>query len=213
MRRYDIINYLIRQNGYRTYLEIGVDNPENNFDKVLIADKTGVDPAGRCAYKMTSDTFFKRHPMVKWDIVFVDGLHTDEQAAKDIENALYHLSEGGVIVVHDCNPPTEWHTRPYEQFQFDRSAWNGTTYKALVRFKQANLGLSICTVDTDWGCGIIQNPNNITKFEIPDYTFTWKEFDTHRTQLLNLISPEDFKKLYKNSWWRRVFQFKRTRRV
>jgi len=25
--RYEIINYLIEQSGYRTYLEIGIDNP------------------------------------------------------------------------------------------------------------------------------------------------------------------------------------------
>lgn len=210
MRRYDIINYLIEQSGYRTYLEIGVDNPANNFDRVLAKHKTGVDPAGNCAYRMTSDDFFERHPDVKWDIIFIDGLHTSAQSAVDIKNALSHLGQGGSIVVHDCNPPTEWHTRPLEQFQADRSAWNGTTYKALVGVKQTNLGLSIHTVDTDWGCGIIQDPNRID-FKMPSHEFTWDEFDSHRKQLLNLIGVEEFKELYKVSWWRRVFQFKSCR--
>jgi predicted O-methyltransferase YrrM len=38
----------------------------------------------------------------KFDIVFVDGLHIEEQSTKDIHNALKVLNENGTIVVHDC---------------------------------------------------------------------------------------------------------------
>jgi len=34
MNRTDIINYLIEKNNYTSYLEIGLDNPDNNFKKI-----------------------------------------------------------------------------------------------------------------------------------------------------------------------------------
>ena len=50
MRRYDIINSLIRKHNYKTYLEIGVrDN--FCFDKIKIKDKSGVDPNDQIKFK------------------------------------------------------------------------------------------------------------------------------------------------------------------
>lgn len=213
MKRHDIINLLIRSKNYTRYLEIGVDNPANNFDKINIPvsksglrwsdtprdglRKEGVDPAGRCTHKMTSDAFFEENylktPPVTWDIIFIDGLHTGEQVMKDIHNSLMYLSPGGTIVVHDCNPPTEWHTRPYEQFKFDRSPWNGTTYKGFVTYKQHNPLLEMFTVQTDWGCGIIRHPHPFEPTLPSEITVTWEDFRDNREKYLNLITPEEFK--------------------
>ena len=50
---------------------------------------------------MTSDIFFKNNED-KFDIIFLDGLHTYEQTIKDINNAIQSIEDDGVILVHDC---------------------------------------------------------------------------------------------------------------
>lgn len=213
MRRHDIINYLIEQNGYTKYLEIGVDNPENNFHKIKASMKEGVDPAGRCHYQMTSDQFFTDIPShIKWDIIFIDGLHTAAQVFKDLINSINRLKPGGSIVVHDCNPPTQWHTRPIEQFQFDKGPWNGTTYKGFLYFKQLHPKLRIHTVNTDWGCGVIQNPRQIEITTPLDLVIdwqglppSWEDFEKYRKDYLNLIDIEVFQKIYKISWHQKLW--------
>ena len=39
-------------------------------------------------------------------MIFIDGDHSFEQSRRDVEHALAHLAPEGVILVHDCNPPT-----------------------------------------------------------------------------------------------------------
>ena len=63
--RTDIINYLNKKYSYKTYLEIGVHNPKENFNKIKIKHKDGVDPKWirnprtGIKYKMESDQFFE----------------------------------------------------------------------------------------------------------------------------------------------------------
>ena len=45
MYRFDIINKLIKENDFKSYLEIGVCNPIHCFDKVQCEHKEGVDLA------------------------------------------------------------------------------------------------------------------------------------------------------------------------
>ena len=108
MYRYDIINALIKKNKYKNYLEIGVrDN--HCFNKIKIKDKSGVDPMKDdwevssqenwdpskvpVKFRMTSDEYFKKHN-TKYDIIFIDGLHENEQVYKDIQNSLRCLNKG-----------------------------------------------------------------------------------------------------------------------
>jgi hypothetical protein len=93
-----------------------------------------VDPfSDNATFRIPSDEFFAMiHDDVEYDIIFVDGLHVEDQTERDIENALLHLSDGGTIVVHDCNPPTEWHQRSYEDFLKKYSDWNGTTWRGVA---------------------------------------------------------------------------------
>ena len=48
---------------------------------------------------------------VKFDLIFIDGLHLANQVQKDIENSLKFIKDEGFIVLHDCNPPSEYHQR------------------------------------------------------------------------------------------------------
>ncbi len=193
MFRFDIINTLIKKYDYQYYLEIGVEGGEA-FSNVDCLVKHGVDPYSINAnFRIPSDEFFAMiNDEVLYDIIFVDGLHLEEQAQRDIENALLHLREGGVIVVHDCNPPTEWHQRSYEEFQQHYSQWNGTTWRGFVNLRATRPDLEMCVIDTDWGCGIVrQDGEGQDVIDLPE-NYSYADFEAHRKEWLNLISEQEF---------------------
>jgi hypothetical protein len=193
MYRFDIINALIKRYGFQRYLEIGVEGGEA-FSNVQCALKHGVDPFSvNATFRIPSDDFFDMiNEDVEYDIIFVDGLHVEDQAQRDIENSLLHLSEGGVIVVHDCNPPTEWHQRSYEEFLQHYSPWNGTTWRGFVNLRASRPDIEMCVIDTDWGCGIVtQNGEGQDVIDLPD-NYTYTDFQAHRKEWLNLISVDEF---------------------
>jgi len=195
--RYDIINHLIKKNDYVNYLEIGI-NDGDNFKRIEIEHKDGVDPNPiqdgiQCAnYSVSSDDFFdllKGHDEIKYDIIFIDGLHHWEQVEKDLLNSLNHLQSKGVIVMHDCNPMFEVTQRRYAVV----GAWNGDTWKAFTKFRTTREDLEMYVVDTDHGIGVVKIGNQ--KLYTPtildmDYSL----LDNNRKELLNLITIEEFYK-------------------
>jgi hypothetical protein len=199
MQRFDIINYLIQKNGYKSYLEIGVEAGDS-IQQIKIDKIYGVDPNSSnplVTHKMTSDEFFKQlSPQDKYDIVFIDGLHVYEQVLRDILNSLEHLTSTGTIVVHDCNPPSEWHQRSYEEAQKNGCRlWNGTVWKAIVWLRANRSDVSVCTVNTDWGCGIIRKGSHKVLEGVPA-TLEYSDLEKNRVNWLNLISTEQFLSLY-----------------
>ena len=58
--RTNLIQQLINKQNYKDYLEIGCDNDEN-FAKISIENKIGVDPLKGGTMRMTSDEFFKNN--------------------------------------------------------------------------------------------------------------------------------------------------------
>jgi hypothetical protein len=107
-KRGALINYLIKRYQYTSYLEIGCY--ENaTFRQINIPEKVGVDPRSGGTVRLTSDDYFNRlDPQSKFDIIFIDGLHTKEQVQKDVRNSVKHLSPDGTIVIHDCVPDAEY---------------------------------------------------------------------------------------------------------
>jgi hypothetical protein len=188
MKRTDIINHLIKKNDYKRYLEIGVRNPDENLNKIIVDHKDGVDPAGNCNYPIPSDDFFNQlDGDVKYDIIFIDGLHLDYQVERDITNSLKHLNEGGTIVMHDCSPIKEEHQ--VEEYVVGKT-WNGTTWKAYVKFRMTDENLSMYVVDTDHGVGVITKGKQTLypKSDVLDF----KLLNENRKDILNLITPENF---------------------
>jgi SAM-dependent methyltransferase len=155
MNRTEIINGLIRRRRYRRYLEIGVADPRQNFDRVDCPRKVAVDPAPGprpVDHRATSDDFFRSCPDT-FDLIFIDGFHEEEQVARDIRNARDHLRTGGAVVIHDCLPPDEWHQRPHSEYRLGED-WNGTVWKGVLRHF-ADCPWACYIVDADWGCGVI----------------------------------------------------------
>ena len=151
MQRYELLTRLARHLGARSYLEIGVQQGVT-FHQIPVTRKVGVDPdpGSAATVKLTSDAFFAQNQEA-FDLIFIDGLHQAEQVIKDIHNALDILRAGGVLVVHDCDPPTERSGQP----EPCSGVWCGDVWKAWG-FLQLQLmdHLFLC-VDTDLGCGLI----------------------------------------------------------
>lgn len=194
MLRTDIINYLIERYNYKNYLEIGVQFPHSNYDKIHIESKTGVEPfpaedlLQKSIVELTSDDFFNSlEADVKYDIIFIDGLHTREQCVKDIINSLKHLSDNGTILVHDCLPTAEYQTTHEDNGR----EWTGDVWKSIVDIKQKD-GLDVSTIDTDWGIGCIRlNADNLG-FENP-IDLTWENYELLKHELLNIKSIDQWK--------------------
>jgi len=198
-----ILNYLISVlNRDIVYLEIGVRNPGDNFNKINATKKFSVDPGveykeNPVDFKMTSDAFFSKlaagevlEPTIKFDVIFIDGLHLAEQVDRDIENSMKFIAEDGFVVLHDCNPPTQWHAREAFNFMFTPAEgyWNGTTWKAFLKWR-SNSNIYSCCIDSDSGVGILSKTQPIGLATNRTSMFhEYSEFDTHRKEYLNLIS-------------------------
>lgn len=189
MTRTNILNAIIERYRFTRYLEIGLSHGKN-FEAIQCDYKVSIDPDPAChaTYKMTSDSFFRLLPTKAglFDVVFIDGLHEAPQVERDINNALEIIPDNGFIVCHDCSPSKEIIQRVPRVTR----EWTGDVWKAIVRLRQRP-DISIHTVDTDYGCGIIQKKANHSPFTLTR-ELTFENLDNHRQIWLNLITPEQF---------------------
>lgn len=219
-----IVNHLITSQNYRSYLEIGVFNCYH-FDEVIVQHKIGVDPKPQFSNEvyqkwaknivlLESDAFFKQlEPNVKFDLIFIDGCLMEDNVLRDIYNALEHLTDDGIVLMHDCNPPNEFYQRDnisgsykknkkekiiWNGVEYIDKYWNGKTWKAIAKMRMTDENLSINVVDTDWGMGVIRKGNSCL-FKLDNVEPDNIKYDTlikYRHQLLNLISVEEFLQMY-----------------
>ena len=203
--------------GGRRYLELGVKDGAC-FHALEADTKVGVDPrfafrlpflararaalgarSGTLYFPTTSDAFFERHGrrLAPFDVVFVDGLHTYEQAYRDVRNALAVLRPGGVVLVHDCNPQTAAAAAPSltEAARTDgfTGDWNGDVYRAIVRLRTDD-GLDVSVLDADQGVGVVRRgthawrvAHTVEEIEQLDYA----ELERDRVRLLGLRPASD----------------------
>jgi hypothetical protein len=193
--RTDILNALTSRFELERYLEIGLGDPKDNFARIVAPVRQSVDPTASATFRMPSDEFFaSSRGCETYDLVFIDGLHEADQCLRDVENSLRRLSPNGFIVLHDSNPPTEWHQRPVGDF-VPGSEWNGTVWKAIVRFRERHPERAVFTVDLDWGCTVIRASGGhpVRLSPEPPEPLDWSLFEGRRKELLNLIPPDEFR--------------------
>jgi hypothetical protein len=211
--RTEVINFALSlKSGPTSYLEIGVCDPTKNFNHIIASEKYSVDPgvefhSNPVDFPLTSDDFFDQlakgeilSSSHRFDVIFIDGLHLAEQVNRDITNALKFLSDDGFIILHDCNPPSEWHAR--EQYDYRLSPagnlWNGTCWKAFVKWR-SNPSLYSCCIDTDWGVGILSKSHPIgAPLKETNEFFEFSHFNERRKEQLNLIDFDTFRKIFQS---------------
>ncbi len=118
MLRSEVVQALLGLFESPRYLEVGVHSGET-FHAVRAAEKVAVDPAFRfdIAAAAAADPTARFHPVTsddyfltvcpedeRFDVAFLDGLHTFEQTLRDLMNALARTRPDSVIVIDDVLP-------------------------------------------------------------------------------------------------------------
>ncbi len=189
--RWDLIDYLNNKYSFSNYLEIGC-NDDELFSKIRIKNKIGIDPVIGGNMKITSDDFFLQNNL-KFDCVFIDGLHVYDQVKRDILNSSKFLNENGFILVHDCLPKS-LSSQAVPRYKL---TWNGDVWKAIVDLRQEpNLEIFTCLADE--GISIIQNKenSNILKLDKNISELKFKDFYYNHKEYMRPISFNQFKEMY-----------------
>ncbi|NNE88052.1 MAG: class I SAM-dependent methyltransferase [Silicimonas sp.] len=192
--RIAIVNHMIKMNGYKNYLEIGVRRKSKMFEEIRCESRISVDPdpAAEADFQLPSDDYFAQNDHL-FDIVFIDGNHTGDQVERDLVNSLERLNPGGVILLHDMNPPTRFHARATYEVGGKLPSWNGTSWKGYAALRQKRDDLTMCVVDTDWGVGVV-HPGSQVRYQ--GACISYADLARDRKALLNLISVPEFLQLY-----------------
>lgn len=197
MKRTQIINALIEKYQYNSYLEIGTYDPALNFNHINARHKVSVEPfplpGTNISFIGTSDEYFTSiNADVKFDIVFIDGLHLHEQLTLDIENSLRHLSTKGIIVCHDCLPTSE----AMQTREDSGEQWTGDVWKSIAKLMVSSSDLEISVVDTDFGCALIRPGKNIPYQTNGNDYLSFEYYSKHKEHLMNVISKVTFWRHY-----------------
>ena len=145
------------------YLEIGLEFG-TTFSAVKAEVKTGVDPEPRVkipkkrrdkVFIEESDTFFSKN-MNKFDLIFLDGLHTFDQTYRDLRNSFIACTNKSVIIVDDTVPSDTFSAMPdalaayrlrEEAGIVNTGAWHGDVFKIPLMLHQLKLtGVNYCTL-------------------------------------------------------------------
>ena len=189
--RFDLINYFIRERGFRSFLEIGTDAGDT-FRAVDCLRKVSVDPNADATFRMTSDQFFDSN-REKFDIVFVDGFHEWHQAHRDAKNSLRCLNKGGVVIMHDCAPRSVECARHLEIYERPTGPWCGDVWVAFLKLRQ-ELPFLTYVWNHDWGCGVIDTakaPANLPEplEDLDFYDLTFSDFLKHPERMNFVDEP------------------------
>jgi hypothetical protein len=182
----EILNALIEKHNLKSYLEIGVQNRANNFNKIGLPwrEKFCIDPDpnAKADFVGTSDEYFKELNN-KWDIVFIDGLHECQQVKRDFENSLKCLNDGGYILIHDVLPQNEVGTRvPRETL-----VWWGDVYKFAMSIRNHYSDIGFVTYNIDNGCMVVWKELNKTYTTWNEAPFNWETYQKYGRILLNVV--------------------------
>jgi hypothetical protein len=211
----DITNHLADVRGYRSYLEICTPTSGGRYAEI---DRSKYETCHRLMYWCPDDFYdnlaidfrspdFEIEDCIRqigdrhYDVILVDSFHAYGTSLRDLKLAVDLLTDGGTVIVHDCNPPNEEATSSH----FSSTSWAGVTYKAYLDFVTEREDLVYFTVDTDWGCGLIRKEpaidNRIDRSS--NQLSLWRKLgvDPHETfqflqankvPLLRLITVEQF---------------------
>ena len=102
-----IINYLIARNSYKYYLEIGVQDPWQNFDRVIANKKNGVDPEPKIPSGAMALAYYKHNedPKEVWGYSHPGHLHMTTSdtffANKKDEYDIHYMQDENLLRIKD----------------------------------------------------------------------------------------------------------------
>ena len=150
--RMAVVNLLLSRKVNPAYLEIGCAS-NALFNSVHALNKVGVDPVSGGTVRETSDKFFEANK-ARFDVVFIDGLHTYEQVRRDVQNSIMCLNTGGWIALHDMLP-RNWIEHHTPDLTRAGEPWTGNVWKVAFELAQTE-GIDFKILKIDCGIGIFK---------------------------------------------------------
>ena len=150
INRIAVINLAVAKFPACAYLEIGCDRNEV-FNSVPVDRKVGVDPNRGGTVKTTSDAFFQTNKD-RFDVIYIDGLHTYDQVHKDVANAMGCLNAGGWVILHDLLPHN-WIEAHVPRIAM--GSWTGDVWKVAFELVETR-GVELKIVKVDNGVGVFR---------------------------------------------------------
>ena len=186
-KRHAFINLAVSKFKNCKYLEIGVDdNDVFNSIPLSLENKYGVDPKKGGNFRMTSDDFFKKNSQIKFDVIFIDGLHEYEQCQRDCINAIKQLNENGIILFHDFLPRSIFE----ENVPRKQSSWTGDVWKVAVELANSK-NAQFKIINIDMGIGVLKIKNNFEYEKMKELeNKSFKEFLDYKNNLSIISSQE-----------------------
>jgi Methyltransferase domain len=159
------------------YLEIGVDEGTTFFAvkartkvavdprfKFPITEAKSKEPAGEF-HEVTSDLYFSdiATERTRFDIIYLDGLHTCEQTLRDFTNSLQFLAEDGIVVIDDVIPNSYHASLPDPRIAYkvrdfvhnSDDSWMGDVYKLVFFIESYFPSCQLRTVSDNHGQAIV----------------------------------------------------------
>ncbi len=166
------------------YLEIGVSTGETFF-AVRADKKVAVDPLFRFSldearrsngdsefHEVTSDRYFSEiiDQGQKFDIIYLDGLHTFEQTLRDFTNSIHFLKTDGIIVIDDVIPNSYQAALPDQADAFvvkaftenPDNSWMGDTFKLVFFIRAFFPTYNIRTIADNHGQAVVWRGSRAT---------------------------------------------------
>lgn len=182
--RTKFLNKLISDNNYLNYLEIGIDDCKN-YNNIVIDNKISVDCTDlrgcKPTFQMNSDDFFLINKS-KFDIIFIDGMHTFEVSYRDLINSLNVLYKNGVVVLHDTFPKKYEH----QTVPATDPCWTGDVWKTILRAQLEIQNISIITYDIESGISLVKKDENITNKKKLEPIYYYEYFTKNYNDILNI---------------------------
>ena len=164
------------------FLELGTSNG-SAYNSLEFTEKYTVDIkkpestlGNNKSFEMSTDEFFESVDIGGFDLIFIDADHDAPQVIKDYNSSVNLLNEGGIIVLHDCYPPSE---------EYCERRFCSDSYKILSCL--IDLGYEVFYTKEDFGLTIVFNPRKIKTADV-DFRLSYLDFveKTNKIQKNNI---------------------------
>lgn len=180
-----LINDLISDLNYKSYLELGVSVGES-WKLISCENKIGVDNNINVANEFdgvvhsTTDDYFLNNQN-KFDLIYIDALHEKNQVYKDFKNSFNVLNDSGIIIFHDINP------LDISQTHFNSS---GDIFELWIELSNTYKVYTIKgTAGDSIGIFIKSENSKFIDIEVKDYTYQF--FSENREKFISYLNYEE----------------------
>ncbi len=212
------IKQIIEYRNYKKYLEIGLSNnpraPYRLLDNIEIKHSVDIGAETGADFIMNSDLFFENlkngnfslQKDYKWDAIFIDGDHNAEQVFKDLNNAFDHLTDDGIIFIHDILPSE--YSRALEMQVANITLALCDAWKVVHYCLKHRPDMHVCSLEegdpNPCGLAVILKNNNNNRIVLhpkQNLFYQFSQMSENKSKFMNVIDNKDIFKWIENPYY------------